>query len=114
MSEASKSSSIEIDGEISMRGDKNIDSQIELFVSDEERIVNIALNDIGLSLILHFDPLFDFADVFKQKDATALALPDGFHDPDGTFTFLQSFVFLIEDGIFDGQIISKREEGVSC
>ena len=59
-----------------MRSHKHIESHIEFFMADEERIVNIPLDDVGLRLVGDVCPLADIGDGSEEEDALALASAD--------------------------------------
>lgn len=63
-----------------MRGDKDIDTHVELLMPDQQRIVDVSLHDICLRLVASVRPLRDLAYGSEQKNALALAAAD-LNDP---------------------------------
>ena len=59
MSEPSESRPVEIDGEGVVRSDEDVDPHIELFVSDEKRIMDVALYDVRFWLVGRVGPIAD-------------------------------------------------------
>ncbi len=59
-----------------MRGDKDIDAHVELLVANEEGVVNVTLDDIGLGLVGRIGPVGDLIDGAEEEDALALAAAD--------------------------------------
>ena len=55
-----------------MRSDQNIESHIEFFMTNEQRIVNVPLYDVWLRLIRGIGPLTDISDGSKEENAFAL------------------------------------------
>lgn len=56
-----------------MGGDQNVDSQVELLVPDEVRVVDVPLDDVGLGLVGHVGPVADFTDVPEEENTLSLA-----------------------------------------
>lgn len=76
MCKSSKPRPIKINSQRVMRCHKDINSQIEFFVPDQEGIVNVSLNDVSFRLVRHIRPVADFIDVSEEKDAFSLTSSD--------------------------------------
>lgn len=73
MSKTSEPWSVKVDGEGVVGGDQDVNSEVELLVADEERVVDVPLDDVGLGLVGHVGPVADFADVPEEENTLSLA-----------------------------------------
>lgn len=64
-----------------MRGYQYVNSQVELLVANQERIVDVTLYNVRLGRCAGFCPVGNLVDFLEQKDALALAAADGLHNP---------------------------------
>lgn len=117
MGKSCKSSSIEIDCEGLITRDQNIDTHIKFFASNNQRIGNIALNNIRLSILRIFIsisgitfPLRDLLNFTDNKNTFPLGFRNGFHNPIVVITNLIAFEFFKKDGIICWKIISHWKE----
>lgn len=111
MREPRESGAVEVDGQRVVGDDEDIYAEVELLVANEEGVVDVALDNVGLGGGGSFCPFRDVADFGKEEDAFALAFADGFHDPD--VLILRGFlVFFEEDGVLAGQVKGEWHEVV--
>lgn len=73
MSKTSEPRSVKVNGEGVVGSDQDVDSEVELLVADEEGVVDVPLDDVGLGLVGHVGPVADFADVPEEENALSLA-----------------------------------------
>ena len=59
-----------------MGSDQHVDAHVELLMADEEGVVDVPLDDVGLGLIGGVRPFGDLSDVAEEEDALALAAAD--------------------------------------
>ena len=59
-----------------MAGHEHVDAHLEFFVADEQRVVDVALDDVGFWLVGGVGPLAYFPNRSEEKDALALAAAD--------------------------------------
>lgn len=59
MSEPSEARPVEIDGEGVVRSHEDVDPHIELLVSNEKRIMDVALHDVRFWLVGRVGPIAD-------------------------------------------------------
>ena len=109
MRKSPKSRTVKVDCKIVVGGHKNVDSQVKLLVPNEQRIVDVPLDNVRLRLVLHLRPLLDIPDVSKQENSLPLALPNRFHNPHRLFPFLGPLKFLVENRVLTRQVISQRQ-----
>ena len=76
MREAAEARAIEVDGEGVVGGDQDVESHVELLVADEEGVVDVSLDDVGLGLVGGVGPIADVPDVLEEEDALALTPAD--------------------------------------
>lgn len=74
--EAAEARPIEVDGQRVVRGDQDVNPHVELFVADEERVMNVTLYDVGFWLVGGVCPVGDVVEGPKEEDAFALAPAD--------------------------------------
>ncbi len=55
---------------------KDVNSQVKLFIPNQQRVVDVSLDDIRLGLVRNVGPVVDFVDVSEQKNSLALAAAD--------------------------------------
>ena len=71
-------------------GDQNVEPHVELLAAHEERIVDVAGDDVGLLHQVRVEhslalprPLLQLGQLVDEEDARALRLPARLHDPGG-------------------------------
>lgn len=88
MGEPRESASVEPNSERQVGRNKCVNPHIELLAPDKQRVTDVPLDNVGLSLRALWLPseivlpLSYLGQFVEQKDALALALADRFHDPD--------------------------------
>jgi hypothetical protein len=55
-----------------VRGDKSIETHIKFFITDDQWVMDIALNDIWLGLMRKLRPFFDVGNFIEEKDTFSL------------------------------------------
>lgn len=112
VSEPTEAVPIQVDGQWLVADDQHVDSQIELLATDEERVEDIPLHNIGFSLWrlglpseLVF-PLRDLLEFVEQENAATLTLTDWLHYPHTA----SSLELLDEDAVLAWQVVGRREE----
>lgn len=108
MSEPSKTRTVEIDNQWVVRGHKHVDSQIEFLVADNERIVDVALDDVGFGSCAVICPFRYLTDFLEQEYALALTPANRFHDPD-TFVLHVAFELFQVDRVLTGEVVGERQ-----
>ena len=76
MGESGKACAIQINGQGVVGCYKDVNSQVEFFISDQERVVDVSLDDIGFGLVRYVGPVADLVDVSEQENSLALASAD--------------------------------------
>ena len=111
--EPAKGLSVQIQRQRLIARAEQIDPHIELFPADQQWVVDVFLDDVGVGLRVVRDPrivvfsLLDLRDFVEQKYPLALRLADGLHDPDG---FWVPLVFFVENGVFSWEVVGDWEE----
>lgn len=88
MSKSTKSSSVQISCEGHVTCDQTVYSHVKLFSTNKQRIYDVALNNIRLSLRAFrlpskiVFPLGYLLELVEQENTLSLRLSNGFHDPD--------------------------------
>lgn len=112
MREPTKAIAVQVHSQGLVARDQNINSEIKLLAADQQRIQNVPLDNIRLSLRALWLPpelvlpLGDLLQLVEQEDAATLTLANGLHDPDPA----SSLEFLDEDAVFAGQVVRGREK----
>ena len=105
MSEPRESSAVQINSQWRIGSAQCIDSHVKLLTSDQQRIIDVFLDNIGLSLRVFrivsevVFPLGDLLQFVKEKNADPLRFSDGLHYPQ-TLAILVFLELLAEDGVF--------------
>lgn len=60
--ESAEPRTIQINSQRRMASDQNIDAHIKLLMPNQQRVVDVALNDVGLGLVGGIRPLADLTD----------------------------------------------------
>lgn len=91
MGEAGKTGAVEVDGERLVGGAESVDAHVELAATEEERVEEVALADVGLGRVVSVEglPLGNVCDLVEDEDALALALA-GLRGERGTGFMIQS------------------------
>lgn len=76
MSESSETRTIQINSQRIVRSYKDVESHIEFFMTDEKRVMDVPLNNVGLRLVGCISPLANISYLSKEKDAFALTSTD--------------------------------------
>ena len=112
MGESTETLSIKVDRQRLIADNQNINSKIELFTANEERVHDVSLHNIRLSLRrLGLPPqlIFPLGYVLKlveKKDAFSLTLSDGLHNPN----ISSSFELFHEERIITWQVVRSGEK----
>ena len=59
-----------------MRCDQHVESHIELFVADQQRVVDVPLDYVSFRLVGDICPFADIGDGSEEEDALALTSAD--------------------------------------
>lgn len=62
-----------------MGGDEDVDAHVEFLVADQQRVVDVSLDDVGLGLVAGVRPVRDLADCPEEEDTLALTAADLHH-----------------------------------
>ena len=113
--EAREAAAVRVHAQRAVREHEHVDAEVELLAADQQRVHNVALDDVGLGsrrfwlppqLIL---PLSDLLQFVEQEDAATLRLADRFHDP-----YLRAFLELLyEQAVVTRQVECRREEVIA-
>ena len=104
--------SVQVHGQWLVTCDQHIDSHVELFASNQQRIHDVTLHDVGLGLWTLWLPskivlpLRDLSELVQQEDAPALGLANRLHDPHSS----NLTELLHEKRVVPWQVVSRREE----
>lgn len=113
MSKSTKSSSVKISCEWNVTCDQTVDSHVKLFSTNKQRIYDVALNNIRLSLRAFrlpskiVFPLGYLLELVEQENTLSLRLSNGFHDPDWAESL---FKLLHKERIVTRKVISCWEK----
>jgi hypothetical protein len=55
---------------------KDVNSQVKFFISNQQRVIDVSLDDVRLGLVRHIGPVADFVNVSEQENSLALAAAD--------------------------------------
>lgn len=106
--ESCKSCSVKIDGQRVIGRAESVDSHVELSATEQERVEQVALADIGFGRVVpieRFPPRY-ISNFAEYKDAFSLAFGSRFHDPQSFAIVLGAFELLVKNDVFAG-----KEEG---
>ena len=76
MREAPEARAVEINGQRAVTRHQHVDAHVKFLVPDQQRVVDVALHDVGFRLVGRVRPLAYFSHRFEQEDAFALAAAD--------------------------------------
>lgn len=84
--EAREAVAVHVDAERAVVGDERVDAQVELLAADQQRLVHVAADDVGLARELRrvrpvCGPLADLRELVDDEDALALRVVRRLHDP---------------------------------
>lgn len=88
---------------------QNVQSEVELLPTNQKRVGNVLLYDVWLGL--GFGPSRNGTDFVKKKDALALRLCGGLHNPNVFVSGLLEFIS--KNAIFEWEVKSHREEVIA-
>lgn len=112
MGKPTKASSVQVNDQRLVRNHEHINSHIELLASNQQRVHDVPLHDVRLSLrglrlppeiVL---PLGDLSQFIEQENAPSLRLSDWLHDPHP----LRLFEFFHKQWIISRKIVSCGKE----
>ena len=115
MSETSESGTVKVDSKRLVWSNEYVNTHIELLTSDKQRVHNIPLNNIWLSLgTIRFPseiifPLCNLLKFVQKKNTSSLWFTDRFHNPNAS-SFLE---FFNKDRVVAWQVICSREKVIS-
>ena len=117
MSKSCKPSSVKVCSQRSVTCHKAINSHVKFLASNQQRINDIALHDIGLSLrAFRFPPeivfpLSDLLQFVKQEDSLSLRFGDRLHNPPyGSSSLLE---FFDKQRVITWEVIGSRIEVIT-
>eukprot|EP00981_Chlorochromonas_danica_P015428 scaffold12089_cov176-Ochromonas_danica.AAC.6 len=98
--------------ERSKGSDEHVEAQVELLAADEQRVLDVARDDVGLfqrqrGPLALGGPLLDLRQLVDDEDALALGARGGLHDPDRVGTAPE---LLHEERVVRGQQVSHGHE----
>lgn len=114
MSETSEPRPVQVSRQRCIASDETVDAHIEFLATDQKRVDDVALDDVGFSLrALRFPPevvlpLSDLLKFVEQEDALALRFGYGLHNPPDSARCLLEL--LHKEGVITWQVISGRVE----
>lgn len=112
MSESAETFSVEIDCERLVADDQYINSHIELLSTNEERIHDVSLDNVWLSLWTFWFPsefvfpLSNMLQLIEQENTFTLRLSNWLHDPD----LPCSFEFFYEKTVVTWEVVGGGKE----
>ena len=102
-------------------GDEDVESHVELLAADEEGIVDVSRDDVGLLHQVGVEhrpalprPLLQLRQLVDQEDATALRLSARLHDPGGVWVLPAADVKELSKDKFHSPPIFLNKHVVIC